>query len=118
MSFFNHSDSGLDPNAQLKVTIEDTGTILYDGAAYAVSSTNERGPFDILPYHNNFIALIQKFITIHKTRSEKIDLQIESGVLRQHQNVVEIFVGIDRLNKLAESSLPNPPAQPVATEKK
>ena len=104
MSFFPHAE--LDPNARLHVVIEDTGTILFQGDAYAISSTNELGPFDILPYHNNFISIVRSYITIHKTKDEKIDLQIESGVLRQTKNNVQIFVGVERLNKQAESALP------------
>ncbi len=50
MSFFGRTE--LDPNARLHVVIEDTGTILFQGEAYAISSTNELGPFDILPYHS------------------------------------------------------------------
>ena len=118
MSIFNFGGNKPDKDAQLEVTIEDTGTVLYEGPAYAVSSTNERGPFDILPYHNNFIALVQKYITIHKTKDEKIDLQIESGVLRQHQNKVQVFVGVERLNQQAESALPLGAPQQSSINKK
>lgn len=104
MSFFPHAE--LDPNARLHVVIEDTGTILFQGDAYAISSTNELGPFDILPYHNNFISIVRDYITIHKTKDDKIDLQIESGVLRQTKNNVQIFVGVERLNKQAAGAIP------------
>jgi F0F1-type ATP synthase epsilon subunit len=111
MSFFGRTE--LDPNARLHVVIEDTGTILFQGEAYAISSTNELGPFDILPYHNNFISIVRSYITIHKTKDEKVDLQIESGVLRQTKNNVQIFVGVERLNKQAAGTLPNTSPPPV-----
>lgn len=44
----------------LNVKILSPTQTIYDGPALSVSSTNSSGKFDILPYHANFITLVQK----------------------------------------------------------
>lgn len=44
----------------LKVKILSPTQTIYDGEAVSVSSVNSLGKFDILPYHANFITLVQK----------------------------------------------------------
>lgn len=86
--------SNLDQNSQIHVTVKSKEKILYDGVAHTVTSKNERGVFDILPLHTNFITLISEIIIIDKGLATEQKFEIEKGVLYVVSNKVDIYVGI------------------------
>ena len=53
----------------LKVVSRDG--VLFDGKAETISSINEKGKFDILAQHANFISLIKEYIKINANGSDK-----------------------------------------------
>lgn len=84
----------MDRHQSLTIIIHDLSKIVFEGEAYAVSSTNESGPFDILASHTNFITLIKEYITITLPDRQKKEIKIDSGVLKNIGNRVEVFLGI------------------------
>ena len=72
---------------------------IFSGEAKAVSSVNERGPFDVLPAHQNFITLIKEKLSIIDRNNEKQDIEVQSGVMRVHENEVTIFLGVEALQQ-------------------
>lgn len=64
----------------LKVKILSPTQTIYDGEALSVSSTNSTGKFDILPYHANFITLIQKNPVILRVRKNDTGQKAELGL--------------------------------------
>lgn len=78
----------------LKVLIMNSQSIMYDGEANSISSRNENGTFDILPFHINFISVIRDTITIFDTNGKKKEIPIDTGVIKVKENQVEIFLGI------------------------
>lgn len=54
----------------LKVKIISPTQTIFEGDAYAVSSTNTMGKFDILPFHANFISLVQKHPIILRVKKK------------------------------------------------
>jgi len=76
----------------LTVTIRNKDKTLFKGQAYAITSINDKGIFDILPEHENFITLIRDRITIHTTPKEKMEIQIENGIARVSENKVNMYV--------------------------
>lgn len=76
----------------LTVIVQNKDRVLYNGTAYAVSSVNDRGIFDILPQHENFISLLKEKVTIHQTQKETQFFQIDNGVLRVNNDKVYIYV--------------------------
>ena len=79
---------------QLHVTIHDEKEKIFDGSVVAVSSFNEKGSFDILYEHTNFITLISDKIVLHTTVDTKKEFAIESGVLECLQTEVTIYLGV------------------------
>jgi F0F1-type ATP synthase epsilon subunit len=79
---------------RLQVKIRSKSKIYFEGLAYAVSSTNEIGTFDILSEHANFVTAVKDFITVHKSTDSKEDFSIERGILRVRENLVEVFIGV------------------------
>jgi len=81
------------PNSPaLTVIIKNKDRTFFEGQAYAISSINDKGPFDILPQHENFITLIKNKIIVHTTPKEKVEIQIENGLARVSENKVDMFV--------------------------
>lgn len=81
-------------NPPLQVLIRDREGVLFEGEAEAVSSFNDKGPFDLLPYHANFITLIQNEVRVRRVGGGEEKTALTSGVLRVKENKVEVYVGI------------------------
>lgn len=78
----------------LSVIVRDRSGILYQDSAKAISSVNERGIFDILPEHANFISIIQDRLIIHRHDGSKHEIKLTRGVIKVHQNTVQIYLGV------------------------
>lgn len=76
----------------LTVVVRNKDKVLYSGNAYALSSVNDRGIFDILPQHESFISLIKEKVVIHPTIKENNEIQIENGIVRIHKDKVYVYV--------------------------
>lgn len=76
----------------LTVVVRNKDNILFSGDVFAITSVNDKGIFDILPQHENFISLIKDTVTIHKTRKENQEIHIENGILRVSKDKVYIYV--------------------------
>ncbi len=81
-------------NQLLHVSLRNREKVIYDGTALAISSVNEKGIFDILPEHINFITMIKDTLTIHKEDKTTQAYTIRTGLMRVRSNVVEIYVGL------------------------
>jgi F0F1-type ATP synthase epsilon subunit len=68
--------------------------IVFEGEIRAFSSFNERGNFDILYSHANFISLIKKNYVIHKVDGTKSEIRIDEGIVQAYGNKVTVFLGI------------------------
>lgn len=82
-----------DPNQEIYLRIRSRKEVIFDGKALSVSSVNDKGPFDILPQHANFISLIKNEIVVRTKDSEKV-LKLGSGVIRVNRGIVDIFIDI------------------------
>ncbi len=68
--------------------------VLFQGDIKAFTSYSEKGEFDILYEHANFISLINKNCIIHKHDGTKTELKIEQGIVSAYQNKVVVYLGI------------------------
>ncbi len=84
----------MNTNTLLKVTIKNKDNETVEEEIQAVSSFNERGPFDILPLHENFISVVKDKIILHKKDGAVKEIVIERGVLKINENSVSIYLGI------------------------
>lgn len=83
-----------DKDLILSVLVRDRSGVLFEGKAEAVSSVNDKGPFDVLPLHTNFISLITESLTIHIKEAVAREMEIPGGVLIVKENKVEVYLGI------------------------
>lgn len=79
-------------NKSLSVRIITPKEVLFEGAAYAVSSTNSEGKFDILPEHANFITLIDKKpIEVTLMDQKKLTFNISEAIIYCFEDKVTVF---------------------------
>ena len=78
--------------SNLTVVVRNKDKVLYSGQAYAVTAVNEKGNFDILAEHENFITIIKEKVIIHPTLKENKEIQIENGIIRVYKDKVYVYV--------------------------
>lgn len=65
---------------------------LFNGAALALSSSNTSGNFDILPYHANFISIVDnqklKLVTLD---NQIIEFKFHQAIIYVFQNKVTVY---------------------------
>ncbi len=76
----------------LDVTIQTREDRVYKGQAQSVTSLNKTGRFDILPYHANFISLIEKYVILQEKDGSKKQFEIGIGVIRVEEDSVHIYL--------------------------
>jgi F0F1-type ATP synthase epsilon subunit len=80
--------------AKLYINIRSRGKIFYESYYDAITSTNDVGPFDILPFHSNFICLINDFIYLWQDEKKVVDMKISKGILKVQNNRVLVFLDV------------------------
>jgi len=78
----------------LHVNIKTKDKNLFTGIVSTVTSRNERGIFDVLPFHANFITLISEYIILNRGLATEEKFEIDKGILYVLSNKVDIYVGI------------------------
>lgn len=78
----------------INVLIKSKSKILYEGDVTTLTSKNERGVFDILLSHTNFITLIRDYVILDKGLPTEQKFNFEKGVLYVVSDKVDIYVGI------------------------
>ncbi len=79
----------------LKVRILSPREVIFQGEALSVSSKNSFGDFDILPFHANFISLIENnVIRIIKANRQLTTFAVPFAILYQSNNTVNIYTDI------------------------
>jgi len=76
----------------LNLTVRNRQGVLFTGEVKAITSFNDKGVFDVLPEHENFISVIKKKVIIRKTKNEKQEIPLDNGVLKVYKNVVNIYL--------------------------
>lgn len=73
----------------------------FAGDVTSLSSVNSVGPFDVLPSHADFIALVDnKKITVILPTGEKKEWQFNQAVVRVHEGKIEVFTDFAKVEQL------------------
>ena len=78
----------------LHVFIRNREKVLFDEDVQSISSRNEKGIFDILPLHSNFISLVEQRLILQRIDGTKNEIQVSNGILRVIENRVEVYIGV------------------------
>lgn len=80
----------------LYLTVRNRERVVFEGPINSVTSFNDKGVFDVLPQHTNFISLIRRFLSFRDTVGEKREIRLDSGIMRVLGTKVDVFLGIKR----------------------
>ena len=97
------------PTPPLFAVIRTRTQVLFEGQVKALTSNNEKGVFDILPEHAQFISLIKDFVRLHKVDGTT-EIKISTGILKVHENRIDVYVGIESTVDPQSDSQKTPPA--------
>jgi F0F1-type ATP synthase epsilon subunit len=84
----------------LSVVVRDENGEAFQGEVTSISSSNEKGPFDMLYEHTNFITLIREKLVLGLPSGQTKEFTLESGILRCFSSQVEIFLGVGSQKKI------------------
>lgn len=82
----------VDKPIHLKVVTR--GELVYEGDVLSMSSVNDKGKFDVLIRHANFITLIRDEIIIRETGGEERVINIGRGILKVFENEASAYLGV------------------------
>ncbi len=78
----------------LKVLICSRNKVFFNGEAFSVSSKNEKGAFDILPQHAQFVTLLLGDVILDKGLPTETAFKIDRGVLNILGSKVDVYIGV------------------------
>ena len=79
---------------KLRVKIFSPYQIYYEGEAVSISAVNKTGPFDVLSGHANFFSLLSSGKVNIDTGFQKLDFQLDRGIIKVSSNVVTLFANV------------------------
>lgn len=82
------------PN-ELHISIINPEMVVYEGKVKSVTSSNEKGVFDILPFHSNFVTLIKEKISVIDQENVPHEFPVQAGIMKVYENNIYIFLGIE-----------------------
>ncbi len=80
----------------LSVSVWDPTKLLFQGDAQSITSYNEKGLFDVIPLHENFITIIKDRVIV-RSEGQENEFQLQKGVMKVEENNVDIFLGAETL---------------------
>lgn len=79
----------------LNVSVRNPEELLYKGEAASITTYNEKGLFDVLPIHENFISIIKDKVIVRGKAGVR-EFPVAKGVIKVEENMVDIFLGEDK----------------------
>lgn len=79
---------------KLILTVKSRDGDVFSAPVKSVTSNNDKGRFDVLSYHANFISLIKDYVEYIDMNDKKTKLQVRDAVMRVEDNKVDVFIGV------------------------
>ncbi len=83
-----------DRDLKLFLTVRNREQVVLNEEVKSVTSYNDKGVFDVLPQHINFISLIHQFLSIRKLNGETVLIRADNGIMRVYQEKIDVFLGL------------------------
>ena len=78
----------------LVLKVQTRQDVLYQGEIDSLTSVNQKGKFDVLREHANFISLIKDYILKKDLKGKDYRLNIGQGLMKVLNNQINIYLGI------------------------
>jgi F-type H+-transporting ATPase subunit epsilon len=83
---------------ELRVSIINPEAVVFEGKVKSLTSQNQKGVFDILPYHSNFVTLIKDKVSLIDKNNVPYEFKVQAGIMKVYDNNIYIFLGIETEN--------------------
>ncbi|OGM15210.1 hypothetical protein A2V56_04290 [Candidatus Woesebacteria bacterium RBG_19FT_COMBO_42_9] len=83
-------------NPGLYLKVRNRELLIFDGPVKSVTSFNDKGFFDVLPQHANFISLIRRLLAFRDTGDQKREIKFDSAIMRVYRENIDVYLGIKR----------------------
>jgi F0F1-type ATP synthase epsilon subunit len=84
----------MNQDLKLLLTVRNREQVLINEEVKSITSYNDKGVFDILPEHTNFISLIHMFVAIRRLNGENLQIRLENGIMRVYREKIDVFLGL------------------------
>jgi F0F1-type ATP synthase epsilon subunit len=81
-------------NNQLNLSIRNREEVIFQGKVTSFSSHNEKGKFDVLPKHANFISLLNRYVVYKTVDGQENSMPITNGIIKVTNNEVRVYLGV------------------------
>lgn len=72
--------------------------VIFEGDVDSITSYNEKGKFDVLAEHENFISLVKKSLIVRSVGEDvNKELAFDNALMRVRENNVEVYLGVEGL---------------------
>jgi F0F1-type ATP synthase epsilon subunit len=78
----------------LNILIKSRSKVYFEGKAQSLTSNNDKGIFDVLPHHANFISIIKDYIVIDKGLPTEKKFEIKNGVISVLSNKIDVYLEV------------------------
>lgn len=76
----------------ITILVRNRQGIVFEEEVQSITSINEKGPFDVLPQHENFISIIKERLIVHRKNGETKEIEIGQGVLKVISNKAQVYI--------------------------
>jgi len=80
----------------LSIIVRSRSKTYFQGKAEAISSKNDKGPFDVLPRHIHFISIIQDGVMVRTVEGENKHIPFPHGIIKVKDDTVEVYIGTEQ----------------------
>lgn len=78
----------------LHLRVRNREKIVVDQDIKALSGYNQKGIFDILPSHSNFISLVDNKIIFFDLQGKELQMGLTKAIMRVENNMIDIYLDI------------------------
>jgi hypothetical protein len=91
----DYSHEETDGRLSMNVTVHSPYRDYYNGRAFSISAVNASGPFDILPKHHNFIALLEPCdLVVRTVKKGDEKITISGGIMHVKSDEIIVFLDV------------------------
>ena len=85
-------------NDKFHLIVSSREGVVFEGDVESITSYNEKGKFDVLAQHANFISLVKNNLTV-RVQGDSVDkeLSFDNALMRVRENKVEVYLGVEGL---------------------
>jgi F0F1-type ATP synthase epsilon subunit len=84
----------MEQDLKLMLTVRNREQVLINEEVKSLTSYNDKGIFDVLPEHTNFISLIHRFLAVRRLNGETLQIKLENGIMRVYKEKIDVFLGL------------------------